>query len=175
MTRRPAPRSAVRKAAALLHTRPDLAERILLLAEPELPARVACVADAATVVVPLLAGHEAERLVAVAIDRRGRVIEAAVLTVGSDTYCIVEPRQVLRWALTRRRGAAGLIIAHNHPAGDPTPSGDDEVVTRRMADACTVVGIPLLDHIVVSSESQWVSCAVRGMLPAGAVRAGWTE
>lgn len=93
---------------------------------------------------------EAEHFVVVAMDGRGVVIDAAVLTIGDVSCCIVSPPQVLRWALTRERPARSFMVMHNHPSGDPTPSQEDVNVTRALHEAGRAVGLPFVDHVVVA-------------------------
>jgi len=94
-------------------------------------------------------GSDVERLVVIALDRKHRVIDAVALTQGNGSFCIVDPAQCLRWALTRDRPVAAWALAHNHPSGDPTPSHQDREVTQRAATAGRAVGLPLIDHVVV--------------------------
>ncbi|MFT5683975.1 MAG: DNA repair protein RadC [Myxococcota bacterium] len=84
-----------------------------------------------------------------------------MLTTGNDMHTIVDPRQIFRTAV--RSGAAGIIIAHNHPSGDPTASSADLSVTRRLAEAGQVIGIELLDHLILGSD-RYVSLAEQGVL-----------
>lgn len=67
--------------------------------------------------------------------------------MGSDSQTIVDPRRVMRPAV--QLGAPAVIVAHNHPSGDPTPSEADVDVTRRLREAGDVLGIRLLDHLVI--------------------------
>lgn len=69
---------------------------------------------------------------------------------GTLDRAVVEPREILRRALIRH--AAGIIIYHNHPSGNPSPSREDREFTRRLAAACDTMGVRLLDHIVVGSQ-----------------------
>ena len=108
--------------------------------------------DAVSIVYPLIGVSDVERLAVVALSARNRVIDAEVLTVGSHGYTVVDPRQILRWALTRKRPCAGIVVAHNHPSGDPMPSSQDVDVTRRLRRACEVVGVTLVDHVVVTAD-----------------------
>ena len=71
---------------------------------------------------------------------------------------LVHPREVFRPAV--RSGAAAVVVAHNHPSGDPEPSAEDLEVTRRLAETGRLLGIPLLDHVVVG-EGAWVSLRER--------------
>lgn len=90
---------------------------------------------------------DVEQLVAVYLDRRRRAIGSRRLSVGSDAFTVVDPRQVYRPAI--QLGASAVIMAHNHPSGDATPSSQDIEVTRRTAAAGRVIGIPLIEHLVV--------------------------
>lgn len=103
-----------------------------------------------------------ERLLVLCLDRRHRVIAKVTATVGSAAFTIVDAAQVYGIAL--RHGAAAVILVHNHPSGDPTPSQQDLEVTRRVAGAGRVLGVPLLDHVVVGAE-RVVSLAQLGEVP----------
>lgn len=98
---------------------------------------------------PGLRGRHEEELHALFLDRRRRALARRLLTHGSDSYTVVDPRQVFRIALGV--GASGVILAHNHPSGDPTPSRQDRQITDRMARAGLLLGIPLLDHLVIGA------------------------
>lgn len=127
--------------------------------------------QAAGVIYPLVAGLGVEALVVMALDKRRRVIDAAVVSLGSAGFTIVDPAVIYRWALLQgRSGASGLIMAHNHPSGDPQPSSQDREVTRRVATVGRSLGIPLLDHLVVvdagEARLRYTSLAERGELPS---------
>ena len=140
---------------ALAKTNPDVYARLCFAAESFAAERAPSVLrpeDAVSIVYPLIGVSDVERLAVVALSARNRVIDAEVLTVGSHGFTVVDPRQVLRWALTRKRPCAGIVVAHNHPSGDATPSYQDVDVTRRLRRACEVVGITLVDHVVVTAD-----------------------
>ena len=69
------------------------------------------------------------------------------VSVGTLDAAIVHPREVFRPAVAE--SAAAVILVHNHPSGDPTPSDEDRLVTRRLATTGTVIGVELLDHVIV--------------------------
>jgi DNA repair protein RadC len=98
---------------------------------------------------PPLRGLAHEELHALYLDRRHRALAHRRLTHGSDALTVVDPRQVFRVAVGV--GAAAVILAHNHPSGDPTPSAQDRDVTDQVARAGRVLAIPLLDHLVVGA------------------------
>jgi DNA repair protein RadC len=95
---------------------------------------------------------------------RNRLISAKTCYVGTLDRAVVEPRQILVGALLE--GAAAIILCHNHPSGDPTPSREDREFTRRLATAAETVGIRLLDHVVIGNgpEGGAVSFREAGLL-----------
>ncbi len=101
-----------------------------------------------------------EHFFAILLDTRNGVLRRHVVSVGDLNSAIVHPREVFSPAI--RHGAAALVVAHNHPSGDPTPSPEDVQVTKRLLDAGRLLGIELLDHVVLT-ESGWVSLKERGM------------
>ena len=109
--------------------------------------RVTCAEEAWRVLREGLEFLEVEELHALYIDRRGRPLERRRISMGSDSQTIVDPRRVMRPAV--QLGAPAVIVAHNHPSGDPTPSEADVDVTRRLREAGDVLGIRLLDHLVI--------------------------
>ncbi|MGN6277686.1 MAG: JAB domain-containing protein [Sphingomonas sp.] len=95
-----------------------------------------------------MAHEPRECLRALYLDRGDRLIRDEVLRVGSLDTIHIEPRDVMIRAL--ELGAVGLVLAHNHPSGDPTPSGGDQQLTQRVANAGHYLGIRLLAHLVVA-------------------------
>ena len=88
-----------------------------------------------------------ETLVLVSVDARMRIIGHVEVAKGTSTACPADVREVCRAALLA--GGAAFFLAHNHPSGDTTPSTDDVAVTRRITDACKVLDLCLLDHVIV--------------------------
>jgi DNA repair protein RadC len=97
-----------------------------------------------------LAGRRKEHFVTLLLDSRHRVIRVAEVSVGSLEASIVHPRETFLEAITA--GAAAVILAHNHPSGDPTPSPEDLKLTRRLIEAGKLLGIPVLDHLIIGRE-----------------------
>lgn len=90
--------------------------------------------------------EERERFFAVLLNTKNHCAGIEEISVGSVNSSIVHPREVFRPAI--RRSAAAVIVAHNHPSGDCTPSREDVEVTRRLAEAGRILGIDLLDHVI---------------------------
>jgi DNA repair protein RadC len=97
---------------------------------------------------PRIAALEHEEVWLLALDGRNGLRTAIRVAQGGLHGCALTPRDVLRPAL--REGASGIVLLHNHPSGDPTPSAEDLRMTRALAAACDVVGLALLDHVVVA-------------------------
>jgi DNA repair protein RadC len=89
-----------------------------------------------------------EIFLAVGLNNRNEIIREITVAMGTVSECRVEPREVFRPLIAE--AAARAVLVHNHPSGDPTPSAADIAVTARLADAGKLVGIPILDHIVIS-------------------------
>lgn len=83
------------------------------------------------------------------LDSKGRLLFESEMSRGTLSSSLVHPREVFAPALSRR--AAAILVAHNHPSGDPQPSADDRTTTRRLQRAGRLLGIELLDHIVIGS------------------------
>ena len=99
---------------------------------------------------PRMRGLMQEVFIAIALDARNAIISHVEIARGSLTGVDVHPREVFRPLI--RHGAAGAVVAHNHPSGDPKPSPHDFALTRRLRRAGVLVGIPVLDHIVVGAQ-----------------------
>lgn len=112
--------------------------------------QIRCAEDAARICQAYLEGVDREHVIVLLLDTKHKVIGIHTVSVGSLDASIIHPREVLKPAILAN--SSGIIVAHNHPSGDPTPSQEDIAVTRRMAEACKIIGIDLLDHIVVGYE-----------------------
>ena len=102
-----------------------------------------------------------EHFVCLYLNARNQVIHKEVVSIGSLCASIVHPREVFRAAV--QHSAASVIMAHNHPSGDVSPSKDDIDLTRRLVDAGRIMGIDVLDHIVIAADD-FVSFKERGLL-----------
>ena len=102
-------------------------------------------------VIPLvthLADRKQETFIAISLNGAHEVLATRVVTIGLANICQIHPREVFADALTDR--ACAVIVAHNHPSGDPTPSAEDIKATQRLQEAALVLGLKLLDHIIFS-------------------------
>lgn len=114
---------------------------------------------------PRLRDAPHERFLVILLDGRHRVLRAAAVSEGTLTASLVHPREVFRPAL--EAGSAAVVLVHNHPSGDPTPSQEDRSVTERLARAGEILGIRVLDHVIVA-ERGYRSLREEGAFDLGA-------
>jgi len=109
--------------------------------------------DAAIHLLPRYGSHPVERFGALLVDTKHRLLRTYIISEGSLDTSLAHPRDVFRAAVAG--GAAGIIVFHNHPSGDPTPSPDDHQLTHRLAKAGTIIGVLLVDHVVLADGVYW--------------------
>src|SRR5713226_8779134 len=96
-----------------------------------------------------------------ALGSQSQILADLLITRGILNSSLVHPREVFRGAIAE--AAAGIIVVHNHPSGDPTPSADDRAVTRQLVDAGRLLDVPVYDHVIVGGD-RYVSLAEAGLL-----------
>jgi len=134
--------------------------RRLTLESPEERAMINSPADAAALVLYEMSALEQEHLRVTLLDRRNRVMEIVEVYKGSVNSSQVRIGEVFKEAV--RKNASAMIVIHNHPSGDPTPSPDDVAVTRAIVQAGKLLDIEVLDHLVIG-QGRWVSLKERGL------------
>ncbi|GAB4546547.1 MAG: DNA repair protein RadC [Anaerolineales bacterium] len=134
--------------------------RRLTLESPAERVSITSPADAAALLQYEMSALEQEHLRVILLDRRNRVLEIVEVYKGSVNSSQVRVGEVFKDAV--RINASALIVAHNHPSGDPTPSPDDAAVTRAIAQAGKLLDIDVLDHLVIG-QGKWVSLKERGL------------
>jgi DNA repair protein RadC len=97
----------------------------------------------------------------IALDSQSQVLREVLITRGLLNSSLVHPREVFRAAIAE--AAAGIIVVHNHPSGDPTPSAEDRAATRQLASAGQLLDVPLYDHVIIAGD-RFVSFATAGLL-----------
>jgi len=96
-----------------------------------------------------------------ALDSQSQVLREVLVTRGLLNSSLVHPREVFRAAIAE--AAAGIIVVHNHPSGDPTPSAEDRAVTQQLSAAGRLLDLPLYDHVIIAGD-RFVSFACAGLL-----------
>jgi DNA repair protein RadC len=119
-------------------------------------------ADAAPVLAQYIGDSDREQFVVAMLTIRHRLLGLHTVSVGCLTSSLVHPRECFRVALMWP--CAALLIAHNHPSGDPEPSAEDVALTRRLCAAGTLLGIEVLDHLILGEAGRYVSLRERGVM-----------
>lgn len=127
------------------------------------PRRIETADAAAQLLTPVLMDKKKEHFVALLLDSRHHLIRLSPIAVGSLSASLVHPRELFKEAIAA--SAAAVIIAHNHPSGDPEPSDHDLVLTKRLVQAGKLLGIEVLDHLIIGWRSKEpVSLKARGVI-----------
>jgi DNA repair protein RadC len=126
-------------------------------------AQFRCSKDVADLLWQFLGEVDREHFVVILVDRKNRLIGIHTVSVGSLTASVVHPREVFKVAILSN--AAAILCGHNHPSGDPQPSGEDCSLTRRLVQAGQVLGIEVLDHVIIGDgAADYYSFADHGRL-----------
>ena len=118
--------------------------------------------ELAAYLLPLYGSGPVEQFGIVMLDTKFRLIRIKLVSIGSLDATVVHPREVFREAASA--SAAAIVLFHNHPSGDPTPSGDDVVLTTRMVNAGGIMGIDVLDHLILADQ-RYYSLMESGTIP----------
>ena len=102
------------------------------------------------------------------LNSKNSMLDYVIHTIGTVDSSAVYPREVIRSALINN--ASSIIVCHNHPSGDPHPSVADKEITRVLVNACEIVGIPVLDHVIIGKEEHY-SFADEGLIESYIVQA----
>jgi DNA repair protein RadC len=154
-TRGIGPAKGARLLAAL-----ELAARLVEERRPALP-RVRDPADVAALLGPRLRDLPVEEFHVLVLDSQSRVRRDVLVSRGLLNSALVHPREVFRAAIAE--AAAGIILAHNHPSGDPTPSPEDRSATRQLVEAGRLLDLPVYDHVIVAGD-RFLSFVAAGLL-----------
>ena len=132
----------------------ELGRRLVSLA-PEERTTISCPEDVVNLVSAEMAALEQEHLRILLLNTRNEVTGIEEIYVGNVNSSVVRPSEIFRPAI--RANATSLIAVHNHPSGDPTPSGADVSITRDLIEAGKLLGLELLDHLVIGNGQRYVS------------------
>ncbi|WP_346962244.1 JAB domain-containing protein [Clostridium sp.] len=124
------------------------------------PRRVSSPKDAVELAKDFLIESDREKMILVCLDNKNQPTSINTVSVGSLNSSIVHPREVFKVAILSN--SASIIVYHNHPSGDVTPSKEDINITERLKEAGKILGIELIDHIIVGSNESYYSFKERG-------------
>jgi DNA repair protein RadC len=142
----------------------ELGRRTLVRAGVERP-RLSTPRQLAAYLLPQYGGASVEQFGIVMLDTKHRVIRIKVVSVGSLDSTVVHPREVFREAASA--SAAAIVLFHNHPSGDPTPSPDDLALTTRMVNAGAIMGIDVVDHVILADQRYFSLVEAGRLHPCG--------
>ena len=118
--------------------------------------------DGARIVKAYIGNSDREHFVVVCLDTKNNITAIHTVSIGTINETCVHPREVFKIAILAN--STSIIIAHNHPSGEPSPSEEDKKVTERIINAGEILGIPLLDHIIIGDEEQYISFKESGLM-----------
>lgn len=127
--------------------------RRIASAKPIEKIHLSCPQDVADFLMPRLRYAAKEQFVVILLNNKNKVIGTEVVSEGSLSSSIVHPREVYAPAILHH--AAAIMVAHNHPSGDPKPSTEDTEVTRVLARSGKVLGIPMIDHVIIGDGNYY--------------------
>jgi DNA repair protein RadC len=139
----------------------ELGRRVTRPREMDIGARVSSPSDAANLLMPDMMGLAQEELRVILLDTRNRVLGVKTIYKGSLNTSVVRMAEIIRPAIVN--SAAAMIVAHNHPSGDPSPSPDDIRTTRELVQIGKLLDVPVLDHLIIGM-GRYVSLAERGFV-----------
>lgn len=148
------------QASELTYNAPVISMRIVRDSSTATPRHIKSPADIAAMLNERYGQADREIMVIVLLDTKNKVLAIDPIAVGGLDYAIISMREVFKSAIMI--GAAGIILAHNHPSGDPTPSPEDVTLTRRIVEAGKLMEIEVLDHIVLG-DNRFVSLREKGL------------
>ncbi|WP_292387824.1 RadC family protein [Methanosarcina sp. UBA5] len=138
----------------------ELARRLETFVEE--PKRKICSPkDVYTLMYPKMREQKKEKFITLCLDTKNQILKEEVVSIGSLNASIVHPREVFKSALME--SSASVIMVHNHPSGDPSPSREDIMVTEKMVEGGKLLGIDVLDHIIIG-EGRYVSLKDEGFV-----------
>ena len=130
----------------------ELARRLYSVDPSEMP-HISSPKDAAKIAIPDLRYEMKEHFKIMILDTKNHVLSYETISIGSLNASIVHPREVFKIAIQKSGNA--LVLIHNHPSGDPSPSPEDISITKRLQEAGEIIGIKVLDHVIIGGNKHF--------------------
>lgn len=150
-----------RAAALRLQASFELGRRRIVSGRERAIRKVRCPEDVAGLMIPDMAGLDREYFKAILLNTKNGILRIVTVAVGSLNAALVHPREIFKAAVGA--SAAGIIVVHNHPTGNPEPSREDTDLTLRFARCGELMGIDLVDHVIIGGDA-FVSMRERGLV-----------
>lgn len=104
-----------------------------------------------------VAQWDREKFLSVMLNARNYITAIDLISIGSLTDAVIHPREVFKSAILSN--ASSIILVHNHPSEDLSPSNEDNIITKRLEEAAEIIGITLLDHLIITTENYYSLCS----------------
>lgn len=124
--------------------------------------KISSPSDAIEIGRSMLDGSDREKLLLCCLNTKNEPTNLNIVSIGSLNSSIVHPREVFKLAILGN--SASIILFHNHPSGDTTPSKEDINITERIKEAGKIIGIELIDHIILGDENKYTSLKEKGII-----------
>lgn len=124
--------------------------------------KISSPSDAIEIGRKMLDGSDREKLLLCCLNTKNEPTNLNIVSIGSLNSSIVHPREVFKLAILGN--SASIILFHNHPSGDTTPSKEDINITERIKEAGKIIGIELIDHIILGDENKYTSLKEKGII-----------
>ncbi|EEH99447.1 DNA repair protein RadC [Clostridium sp. 7_2_43FAA] len=124
--------------------------------------KISSPSDAVEIGRSMLDGSDREKLLLCCLNTKNEPTNLNIVSIGSLNSSIVHPREVFKLAILGN--SASIILFHNHPSGDTTPSKEDINITERIKEAGKIIGIELIDHIILGDENKYTSLKEKGII-----------
>ena len=112
--------------------------------------KINCPEDVYDYASPIIEGNDKEHFAVILMNIKNHILSMPIISIGGLASSVVDVRKVFKEAI--KNNAASVIMVHNHPSGDPTPSKEDIFITRRMIEAGKIMDIPVLDHVIIGNN-----------------------
>ena len=140
----------------------ELGRRVVARRTPDLGKDYNCPEDVVELMEPIFLGSDREMFYVLCLDPKNRLKKLVQTAIGIVDATVVHPREVFKEAI--KVSAVSIIVVHNHPSGEPDPSGADKRLTKRLVEAGGVLGIQVLDHVVIGGGGQYISMRENQMM-----------
>ena len=126
------------------------------------PRKISSPGDAVSLCGRFLDNLDREQMIAISLDTKNQPTNVSVVSIGTLNVSLCHPREIFKVAILSN--ANSIIISHNHPSGDTSPSHEDIQITERLSEVGKLMGIPLIDHIIMGEDGTYCSFKEEGMI-----------
>jgi DNA repair protein RadC len=137
--------------AATLGAAFEISRRILSQSKWQSDKKITSPQDVAEIFIPLLRDDNKEKFIVVCLNSANKIIKYEIISVGNLNSSVVHPREIFKVAIDN--SSASIILIHNHPSGNPEPSKEDIIITKKIVETGKIMEIPVFDHLIIAGEA----------------------